>query len=71
MIYNEIMATKKTTVTKTKKYTLTPKEAEIIIKEDFITPLGNKIQKNFIFKPHSPNDATIQFNIKGDRKEVK
>lgn len=48
---------------------LTPKEADEIIKSEFTTEKGNKMQKKFIFKPHAPSDATIQFKIKGDRRE--
>ena len=70
MFYNKYMATQSKKITRKKKYVLSPKEADVIIKEEFLTPLGNKMQKNLIFKPHSPNDGTIKFHIKGDRKEV-
>lgn len=52
------------------KFKLTPKQAEKIIEEEFTTENGNRIRKEVIFEPQSPNDGTIQFNIKGNRKEV-
>ena len=56
--------------TRKKTYKLSPKEAHEVIKNEFTTKYGNKIQKRFIFEPHEPNDPTIKFNIKGSRKEV-
>ena len=56
--------------TKKTVYKLTPKDAETIIKEEFTTIFGNRMQKRFIFKPHLPSESTIQINLKGDRKEA-
>jgi len=60
--------TKKTT--RRFKIKLSPKEAETIINEEFTTKYGNKIRKRYIFKPQLPNDPTINFELKGDRKEA-
>lgn len=51
------------------KIKLSPVDAEKIIQEEFTTENGNRIRKEFIFKPHLPNEPTIKFNIKGNRKE--
>lgn len=57
-------------VTKKRIFKLTPRDAETIIKEEFTTKYGNKIQKKYIFKPHLPSEPTINFEIKGNRKEA-
>lgn len=57
-------------VTKKRIFRLSPKDAEIIINEEFMTKYNNKVQKRYIFKPHLPSEPTINFEIKGDRKEV-
>lgn len=55
-------------ITKKTKIKLSPKEADEIIRQEFTTEKGNKMQKRFIFQPHSPNDATIKFDVKGKRE---
>lgn len=72
MCYHKFMASKRYSKRSSKRTVikLSPKEAEDIIKSEFTTEKGNKMQKRFIFKPHLPKDATIQFKIKGDRKET-
>lgn len=57
-------------VTKRTKVKLSPKEAEKIIQEEFTTEGGNRMRKDIIFSPHSPNDGTIKFNIRKNRKEA-
>ena len=57
-------------ITKKRIFKLTPRDAETIIKEELITKYGNKIQKRYIFKPHLPSEPTINFEVKGNRKEA-
>ena len=57
-------------VTKKKIFKLTPKQAETIIQEEFVTKYGNRVQKKFIFKPQTPSEPTIDFEVKGNRKEA-
>lgn len=52
------------------KIQISPKDADKIIEQEFTTENSNRIRKEFIFRPHSPNDSTIQFNVKGNRKEI-
>lgn len=63
---------KKFTKRNTKRTTirLSPKEAEKIIQEEFTTEGENRMRKDIIFSPHSPNDGTIKFNIRKNRKEA-
>lgn len=65
------MATKKTTVTKTKKYTLTPKEAEDVIKQEFFDNRGNKFTFRMIFEPHSHKTPTINGVVDYNYKDKK
>lgn len=47
-------------VTKKRIFRLSPKDAEIIINEEFMTPKGYRIQKRFIFKPEKPDNSGIK-----------
>lgn len=47
-------------ITRKKTYKLSPKNAEEIIKEEFMTPRNYKMQKRFIFKPENPNNSGMK-----------
>ena len=47
-------------IVKKKTYKISPKEAETIINDEFMTPKGYKIRKKFIFKPENPNNSGIK-----------
>ena len=57
-------------ITRKTRVRLSLREAEEIIKQEFTTKYGNRIQKRFIFKPQAPNEPTIDFEVKGNRKEA-
>ena len=50
-------------VTKKRIFRLSPRDAETIIREEFTTPKGYKMQKRFIFKPENPNHSGIKVDF--------
>ena len=46
-----------------KTYRLSPKEAEDILKQEYIDSRGNKYDFRFKFKPHKPSEPTIQSTV--------
>ena len=50
-------------ITRKRIYKLTSKQAEDILKQEFIDNRENKFDFRFRFKPHKPNEPTIQSTI--------